>query len=212
MGPQPLGNRNDAEYGSYPFRVLGTRNFGCTDFREFPNRPEIILFQPLRHFRIVASPTSQFDGCDNRVGVPVNGTARSMNPHEMRHGCAGCFAHVSLMVKLCPQFMPRRLSVCSLSSCASSGRGSHFIRCPPVILFQRLSSRLSIRTESTIAKTGVGVFVESHYAQDSVSGHRAVNDLDEGPVAFDSYWVERTSSRAGVARSRAAFQGTLFQQ
>jgi len=50
----------------------GAPNLGGTDFRQFPNRPKVILFQPLRYFGIVAFLASQFDDCDNRVGVPVN--------------------------------------------------------------------------------------------------------------------------------------------
>src|SRR5580704_4155602 len=70
----------------------------------------VVLFQPRRHFGIGALPTSQFDDCDHRVGVPVNGVVSSMNPDEMRHGSVRCLAHVSLMVKLFPKFMRRRLS------------------------------------------------------------------------------------------------------
>ena len=111
MGPKPFGYGDNAEYGKDSIRFIGTPNCGRTDFREFPNRPMVVLFQPTRHFGILALPTSQFDDRDNRIGVLVNDAARSMNPHEMRHGCVGCFAHVSLMVKLFPKSMPRRLFV-----------------------------------------------------------------------------------------------------
>jgi len=111
VGPKALGNGNDAEYGSDLFWFLGMRDLGGTDFREFPNRSMVVLFQPLRYFGIVALLPSQFDDCDNRVGIPVSYAALSMNPHEMWYGCVRCLAHVSLMVKLFPKFMPRRLAV-----------------------------------------------------------------------------------------------------
>ncbi len=110
VGPKPFGYGDNAEYGKDSIRFVGTPNLGGTDFREFPNRTVVVLFQPTRHFGIVALPASQFDDRDNRIGVPVNDAAGSMNPHEMRHGCVGCFAHVSLMVKLFPKSMPRLLS------------------------------------------------------------------------------------------------------
>jgi hypothetical protein len=110
VGAQALGKGNNAEYGADSIRLVGTPNLGGTDFRQFPNRPKVILFQPLRHLGIVTLPASQFDDRDNRKGVPVNQAARSMNPHKMWYGCVGCFAHVSLMVKLVPKVMPRRLS------------------------------------------------------------------------------------------------------
>jgi hypothetical protein len=72
VGPKPFGYGDNTEYGPDSVRFVGTPNFGGADFREFPNRPKVILFQPLRHFGIVALPASQFDDCDNRVGVPVS--------------------------------------------------------------------------------------------------------------------------------------------
>src|ERR1700722_12712367 len=110
VGPKPFGNGNDTEYGPDSIRFVGMPNLGGTDFRQFPDRPMVILLQPRRQFGIVALPASQFDDRDHRVGVPVNGAVSSMNPHEMRHACEGCFSHVSLMVKLVPKSIPRRLS------------------------------------------------------------------------------------------------------
>lgn len=58
VGPKALGNGNDTEYGSLRFRVLGTPNLGDTDFRQFPNRTLVVLFQPRRQFGIVALPAT----------------------------------------------------------------------------------------------------------------------------------------------------------
>lgn len=105
MGPKTPGNGSQAEYGSDRFRFVGALGFAGPDLRRFPNRQEDNFFPTTSAFRDCAFIASQFDDRCDSVAVPVNDAVLSMNPHERRYGCVGCFARVSLMVELFPQFV-----------------------------------------------------------------------------------------------------------
>ena len=54
MSSSALCYCKDAEYCPNIFRRLGAQHLGTTDLRQFPNGAEILLFQPLGHFRILS--------------------------------------------------------------------------------------------------------------------------------------------------------------
>ncbi len=106
MGQKPPVNGHDAEHSSDCFRVVDSQNLCGTDLSQFSYRAKVILFQPLRHIGILTLIARQFDDSDNCVSVPVYDSALPINPHKVWYCCVGSLAHISLVMKFIPEFMP----------------------------------------------------------------------------------------------------------
>jgi hypothetical protein len=71
VGPQPLGNCDNAEDGPDIFGFLSAQNVRHTNLSQLAQCVEVVLLQPVRHSGVLAFSAGRFDDCHDRVGIPV---------------------------------------------------------------------------------------------------------------------------------------------